>query len=142
MTRWTLARASSFSSRLLTCVLTVLSVSARGTREAPGRNVRQKAGLNRGVHAAGWGRLVQRLEHKAPGRVQKINPRHTSQTCNACRHRAAESRERQSRFRCVACGHQAHADVNAAKNPHLQAGLLAVSEIISVLQSSCGIICV
>ncbi|MGA5761873.1 RNA-guided endonuclease InsQ/TnpB family protein [Nonomuraea bangladeshensis] len=90
--------------------------SARGTREAPGRGVRQKAGLNRGVLAAGWGRLVQRLEHKAPGRVQKINPRYTSQTCNACRHRAAESRESQSRFRCVACGHQAHADVNAAEN--------------------------
>ncbi|MEU6791438.1 transposase [Nonomuraea wenchangensis] len=90
--------------------------SARGTLEAPGRNVRQKAGLNRGILAAGWGRLVQRLEYKAPGRVQKINPRHTSQTCNACRHRAAESRESQSRFRCVACGHQAHADVNAAEN--------------------------
>ncbi|MEV0630823.1 zinc ribbon domain-containing protein, partial [Nonomuraea wenchangensis] len=42
--------------------------------------------------------------------------RYTSQTCNACGHRAAESRESQSRFRCVACGHQAHADVNAAKN--------------------------
>ncbi|MFI6990320.1 RNA-guided endonuclease InsQ/TnpB family protein [Nonomuraea wenchangensis] len=90
--------------------------SARGTLEAPGRNVRQKAGLNRGILAAGWGRLVERLEHKAPGRVQKINPRYTSQTCNACGHRAAESRESQSRFRCVACGHQAHADVNAAKN--------------------------
>ncbi|MEZ7128398.1 RNA-guided endonuclease InsQ/TnpB family protein [Nonomuraea sp. AD125B] len=90
--------------------------SAKGTREAPGRGVRQKAGLNRGILAAGWGRLVQRLEHKAPGRVHKINPRYTSQTCNACRHRAAESRESQSRFRCVACGHQAHADVNAAGN--------------------------
>ncbi|MET8991866.1 transposase, partial [Nonomuraea wenchangensis] len=90
--------------------------SARGTLEAPGRNVRQKAGLNRGILAAGWGRLVQRLEHKAPGRVRKINPRYTSQTCNACGHRAAESRESQSRFRCVACGHQAHADVNAAEN--------------------------
>ncbi|MED7931801.1 transposase [Nonomuraea sp. LP-02] len=90
--------------------------SARGTLEAPGRNVRQKAGLNRGILAAGWGRLVERLEHKAPGRVRKINPRYTSQTCNACGHRAAESRESQSRFRCVACGHQAHADVNAAEN--------------------------
>ncbi|MEU4410785.1 transposase [Streptosporangium sp. NPDC023963] len=90
--------------------------SAKGAVEAPGKNVRQKAGLNRGVLAAGWGQLVERLEHKAPGRVQKINPRFTSQTCNACGHRAAESRESQSRFVCVACGHQAHADVNAAKN--------------------------
>jgi transposase len=28
--------------------------SARGTVEAPGKNVRAKAGLNRSIHAAGW----------------------------------------------------------------------------------------
>ncbi|GAA4068692.1 RNA-guided endonuclease InsQ/TnpB family protein [Nonomuraea soli] len=93
-----------------------MSRSARGTRAVPGRNVRQKAGLNRGILASGWGRLVTRLEHKAPGRVVKVNPRYTSQTCNVCGHRAAESRESQSRFACAACGHQAHADVNAARN--------------------------
>ncbi|MEU7893480.1 transposase [Nonomuraea sp. NPDC049152] len=90
--------------------------SAKGTIEAPGRNVRQKAGLNRGILAAGWGRLVQRLEHKAADRVQKINPRYTSQTCNACKHLARESRESQALFLCVACGHRANADVNAARN--------------------------
>ncbi|MEU8354570.1 RNA-guided endonuclease TnpB family protein [Nonomuraea sp. NPDC048882] len=90
--------------------------SAKGTLDAPGRNVRQKAGLNRGVLAAGWGRLVERLEHKAPGRVRTIDPCFTSQTCNACGHRAAESRQSQSRFRCLACGHQDNADVNAAQN--------------------------
>lgn len=90
--------------------------SAKGTVEAPGRNVRQKAGLNRGILAAGWGQLVTRLEQKAPGRVQKIDPRYTSQTCNACRHVARESRESQALFLCVACGWQDHADVNAAKN--------------------------
>ena len=31
--------------------------SAKGTRENPGRNVRQKAGLNRGILGAGWGLL-------------------------------------------------------------------------------------
>ncbi|MEU8278049.1 RNA-guided endonuclease InsQ/TnpB family protein [Microbispora bryophytorum] len=90
--------------------------SARGTIDAPGRNVRQKAGLNRSILTAGWGQLVTRLEHKAPGRVVKVDPRYTSQICNACGHRAAESRESQSRFRCVACGHQANADANAACN--------------------------
>jgi putative transposase len=90
--------------------------SARGTIDTPGAGVRAKAGLNRGILAAGWGRLVTRLEHKAPGRVVKVNPRYTSQTCNACGHRAAESRESQSRFACVACGHRANADVNAACN--------------------------
>jgi putative transposase len=90
--------------------------SARGTIAVPGKNVRAKAGLNRSIHAAGWGRLVTHLEHKAPGRVEKINPAYTSQICHACGHRAAENRERQAVFRCRACGHTDHADVNAAKN--------------------------
>jgi putative transposase len=90
--------------------------SARGTVAAPGRNVRAKAGLNRSIHAAGWGLLVTRLEHKAPGRVEKIDPAYTSQICHACGHCAAENRESQAVFRCRACGHVDHADVNAAKN--------------------------
>jgi putative transposase len=93
-----------------------MTKSARGTVAEPGRNVRAEAGLNRGILAAGWGLLVSRLEHKAPGRVQKVDPAYTSQTCNACGHRAPENRESQAVFRCVACGHQANADVNAARN--------------------------
>ena len=34
--------------------------SAKGTRDNPGRNVRQKAGLNRGILRSGWGLLVLR----------------------------------------------------------------------------------
>jgi putative transposase len=90
--------------------------SASGTREAPGRNVRQKAGLNRGILSQGWGRLAQRLEQKAPGRVEKVNPAYTSQTCSVCGHVASENRESQAVFRCVACAHEANADVNAAIN--------------------------
>jgi putative transposase len=90
--------------------------TASGTLQRPGRNVRQKAGLNRGILAAGWGRLADRLEHKASGRLQKVAAAYTSRTCNACGHIARESRESQPSFRCVACGHQAHADVNAARN--------------------------
>jgi transposase len=60
--------------------------SARGTVEQPGRNVRQKAGLNREIAASGWGLLVKRLEDKAPGRVEKVNPAYTSQRCSACGH--------------------------------------------------------
>ena len=90
--------------------------SARGTLAEPGRNVRAKAGLNRSIHAAGWGDLVKRLEDKAAGRVERIDPAFTSQTCNACGHRAADNRESQAVFRCRARGHTDHADVNAAKN--------------------------
>jgi transposase len=77
---------------------------------------RAKAGLNRGILASGWGALVRRMEHKAPGRVEKVNPAYTSQICSVCRHCAPENRESQAVFRCVACGHQANADVNAAIN--------------------------
>lgn len=90
--------------------------SARGTVERPGRKVRQKAGLNRGILANAWGQLVARLEHKAPGRVEKVNPAYTSQTCNVCGHCAPENRESQAVFRCVACRFEANADVNAAIN--------------------------
>jgi transposase len=54
--------------------ITNMTRSAKGTRENPGRNVRQKAGLNRGILTSGWGLLVRRLEEKAPGRVEKVNP--------------------------------------------------------------------
>jgi len=90
--------------------------SVRGTIEEAGRGVRQKAGLNRGILASGWGLLACRLQDKAPGRVEKINPAYTSQQCSACGHVAAESRESQALFRCVACGYASHADVNAARN--------------------------
>ena len=90
--------------------------SARGTVDKPGRNVAQKAGLNRGILKSGWGLLVTRLEQKAPGRVEKVKAAYTSQTCNACKHIASESRKSQATFVCVACGHRANADVNAARN--------------------------
>lgn len=96
--------------------------SAKGTIREPGRNVAAKAGLNRGILANGWGLLVQRLEHKAPGRVIKVRAAYTSRTCNACGHCAADNRESQALFCCVACGLKVNADVNAAKNIATAAG--------------------
>ncbi len=90
--------------------------SARGTAQAPGRNVVQKAGLNRGILASGWGLMVRRLQDKAPGRVEKVSPAYTSQRCSACGHVAAESRKSQALFACVACNFACNADVNAARN--------------------------
>jgi transposase len=90
--------------------------SAKGTPENPGRNIRQKAGLNRGILRSGWGLLVRRLEQKAPGRVEKIKPAFTSQRCSACGHVDGKSRESQACFVCTACGFACNADVNAARN--------------------------
>jgi putative transposase len=96
--------------------ITNMTRSAKGTRENPGRNVRAKAGLNRGILASGWGLLVRRLEEKAPGRVEKVSPAFTSQRCSACGRVDRGSRESQAVFRCTACGFAANADVNAAIN--------------------------
>ncbi|MFF3437436.1 RNA-guided endonuclease InsQ/TnpB family protein [Streptosporangium sp. NPDC002721] len=99
--------------------------SASGTIEAPGTNVAQKSGLNRSILDAGWGVLLTILSYKAEsaGReVIAVDPRDTSRTCARCGHCAADNRLTQAEFRCRACGHAAHADVNAATNI-LRAGL-------------------
>ncbi|SRR6266851_3135643 len=96
--------------------VTGMTHSARGTRAEPGRHVRAKAGLNRGILASGWGLLARRLADKAPGRVEKVSPAFTSQRCSACEHVDRKSRESQADFRCTACGFACHADVNAAIN--------------------------
>jgi putative transposase len=90
--------------------------SGKGTLQRPGRGVRQKAGLNRAILASAWGRLADRLEHKALGRVERIPAPYTSQRCSACGHVAAESRQSQTAFRCVACAWTGNADYNAARN--------------------------
>ena len=90
--------------------------SASGTAENPGQNVRRKTGLNRSILRSGWGLLVRRLEDKAPGRVERIKPRFTSQRCSACGQVNPKSRESQAVFRCTACSFAGHADVNAAIN--------------------------
>ncbi len=84
-----------------------------------------KAGLNKSIHDAGWGIFLRTLTAKAEsaGRyVIAVNPRHTSQRCARCGHTAAGNRVSQAEFRCLVCGHQAHADVYAALNI-LRAGL-------------------
>ncbi|WP_225860582.1 RNA-guided endonuclease InsQ/TnpB family protein [Streptomyces triticiradicis] len=58
--------------------------SARGTTEQPGKQVRQKAGLNRAILAQGWGLLRQRTGHKAPGRVEDVPAPYTSLRCSVC----------------------------------------------------------
>lgn len=96
-----------------------MSRSAAGTVEQPGKNVRAKAGLNRGILDQGWGEFRRQLEYKQAwrgGQVIAVPPMNTSRTCPACGHVAAENRATQDRFKCVACGHTAQADLNAAHN--------------------------
>ncbi len=48
--------------------------------------------------------------------VEYVNPRNTSRTCAECGHCEKSNRKSQSEFGCKACGHEAHADRNAARN--------------------------
>jgi putative transposase len=105
--------------------------SARGTVARPGRNVGQKAGLNRSILRSGWGMFATRLEHKAQGRVEKVDPAYTSQRCSRCGTVDRQARESQAAFRCRSCGYRAHADHNAARNiaaGHAARGGLASAE--------------
>jgi putative transposase len=84
-----------------------------------------KAGLNKSILDAGWGIFLRILTAKAESagrQVIAVDSRHTSQRCAQCGHIAAGNRVSQAEFRCLACGHHAHADVNAARNI-LRAGL-------------------
>ena len=78
-----------------------------------------KRALNRALRRASLGKLKAILcrAFTKRGKIHKVvNPRGTSTTCHACSHKDPSSRETQAEFRCTRCGHEANADVNAARN--------------------------
>lgn len=92
--------------------------SAKGTIEAPGANVRAKAGLNRSILNVGWHALERMLSYKLEetgGVLIKVSAAYTSQTCSKCGHVDARSRKSQALFACTACGAELNADHNAAR---------------------------
>ena len=91
-----------------------MTKSAKGTVEKPGKNVKQKSGLNRQILASAWGTLELCLNYKME--VRKVNPAYTSQTCHSCGYVKKGNRQTQSEFKCRSCGHADDADVNAALN--------------------------
>ena len=92
-----------------------MTASAKGTIENPGKNVKQKAGLNRAMQNTALGGLRRNLEYKC-GRLIEVNPAYTSQTCSECGHVNKENRKTQARFLCVSCSYASNADTNAAIN--------------------------
>lgn len=113
-----------------------MSKSAAGSVDAPGRNVRQKAGLNRAILDQGWGEFCRQLEYKsawAGTMIVAVPAHHTSQTCPCCGHVSADNRTTQARFACVSCGHENNADVVGAINV-LERGqrLLACGESVQL----------
>ncbi len=96
-----------------------MSSSARGTIEKPGRNIRAKSGLNKAILDQGWFELRRQLQYKLSwrgGQLVEVDYRYTSQRCSSCGHTAKENRQSQAVFKCLACGYEENADINAAKN--------------------------
>ena len=96
-----------------------MTKTAKGTKEAPGKNVAQKSGLNRAILSQGWGMFGDMLRYKIAqrhGNLVHVQPNGTSQTCFKCGHVSALNRTTQAEFKCVNCGYEVNADVNAAQN--------------------------
>ncbi|MGW0712442.1 RNA-guided endonuclease InsQ/TnpB family protein [Streptomyces sp. NPDC002643] len=113
--------------------ITNMVKSAKGTVEEPGKNVAQKAGLNRSIAGEAWGRTVTMLAYKTArhgGTLVKVPAPGTSRRCSACGCTTPDSRETQAVFVCKNpnCGWSGNADHNAARNIlHLyRIGLVAI----------------
>ena len=94
-----------------------MTKSAKGTVENPGKNVRQKSGLNREILKQNWGLLRNQLKYKAEwaGReYREVTPHYTSQDCSGCgaRNQPGSSET----YLCITCGLVEDRDLNAAFN--------------------------
>lgn len=97
-----------------------MTASARGTRERPGRQVRQKAGLNRRILDAGFAEIRRQLEYKTRwygGTLEAIDRfAPTSKVCSACGWRHPNLTLSDRTFHCGGCGLRIDRDYNAALN--------------------------
>lgn len=97
-----------------------MTKSSKGTVEKPGKNVRQKAGLNRSILDNTPYERKRQLAYKAPlfgSELRLVPAPYTSQMCSACGVIDGDNRAGCGRlFACTACGHTEHADLNAARN--------------------------
>src|SRR6516162_5540453 len=94
-----------------------LTTSAKGTVERPGKNVRQKAGLNREILEVSPGMMISMLRYKAEragGRFAVVNARNTSQECWQCGRTVPKDLSVRI-HRCAHCKMEVHRDVNAER---------------------------
>ena len=97
-----------------------MTKSAKGTAEAPGKKVAQKAGLNRGIANAGFSEVRRQIEYKALWRggavlfADRFAP--TSRSCSCCGAYQTEFSLKIREWTCSDCGAVHDRDVNAAIN--------------------------
>lgn len=95
-----------------------MSRSARGTPEAPGRKVKQKAGLNREILSIGLGMAHQMLAYKAVEASTRLHLSHTrqlkpSQRCAGCWEIVPKTLAQRTHH-CPHCGHTMQRDQNSS----------------------------
>jgi putative transposase len=86
---------------------------------SPGKNVRSKSCLNKSILDQGWYELRRELSYKLRwrgGELILVPPNYTSQQCSVCGSVNKANRISQSRFKCVSCGYESNADLNASRN--------------------------
>ena len=94
--------------------------SARGTIDQPGRNIRQKSGLNRAILDAGFGEFRRQLAYKTTwygsrlAVVDRFYP--SSKTCSTCGAVKPKLSLSERTYRCDQCGLVIDRDLNAAIN--------------------------
>lgn len=118
-------------------------------------NIRETSKMGRGknnkhvetkrkLHSWTFAQLYSFIAYKGQERgirVEKIDPRHTSQTCSKCGHQARNNRRSQSVFLCRKCGYCLNADLNASYNirdKHI-ASLATLDTLVSSGPSSTGL---
>ena len=112
-----------------------MTKSARGTVEEPGKNVRQKTGLNRSlarVAPYAMRMAIHWAVFKANGRLILVDPKYTSQTCPICGYTSSSNRPSQAHFGCQKCGYTANADVVGQPMSSRKAGQAQFARVVSL----------
>jgi putative transposase len=100
------------------------------------RNQRRGKKVNKWISSWTFYQLEQFLGYKSEAlgkRIEFVDARYTSQRCSVCKHIAKTNRTK-SRFHCRNCGHQAHADTNAAIN--VRDNYILSTTVVSVEQGT------
>ena len=119
-----------------------MTASAKGTVEAPGTSVAAKAGLNRGILDNAPFERRRQFGYKGPKfgtQIVSVPAPNTSRRCAKCKALDPANRPGCGReFACVACGHQDHADRNAAVNIRAAAEQIYAAQTAGPADNSTG----
>jgi putative transposase len=80
----------------------------------------KKTKLNSLIRSSAWKLLENQFKYKLNwyqknGKLILIKPYNTSRICFKCKY-CEKTNRKEDVFKCLKCGHEDHADINAAKN--------------------------